>query len=168
MKKRLFGLILALAMVIAIAPMALATSSTECPGGDSCRHVAAIGEAHYGTLQEAVDAVVDNTATTIELLGSASGNGVRVPSNKNITFDLNTFTYNIDGDTVGSPGTATNGFQLLRDSTITFKNGKLTSTKAIILIQNYSNLTLEDMELDGTSTNTYVLSNSLIDFRLSL
>ena len=42
-------------------------------------------------------------------------------------------------------------------------NGKITSNKAYILIQNYSNLTLENMILDGSYspyTNPYTLSNN--------
>lgn len=87
-----------------------------------------------------------------------------VNSGRNFTVDFNNCTYDIDGTTVGSTGTETNGFQLLKDSTITFKNGKLTSTKAKILIQNYCNLTLENMELDGRNLNrsnpNYTLSNN--------
>ena len=123
--------------------------------------VAKIGEKTYETLQKAVDAVTDPTPTTITLLRDAAGDGVKVVSDRSITFDLAGHTYNIDGDTVGSTGTETNGFQLLRDSAVTFKNGKITSNKAIILIQNYSNLTLEDMVLDGSNlagTGPYTLS----------
>lgn len=94
-------------------------------------------------------------------VGKRMINGIEVDWPMNITFDLAGHTYNIDGDTVGSSGTETNGFQLLKNSTVTFKNGKITSNKAIILIQNYSNLTLEDMVLDGSNlagTGPYTLS----------
>lgn len=133
--------------------------------------VAKIEDKTYATLAAAVDAVPQNTPTTITLLMDAAGDGIRVGKRMidgkevdwpmNITFDLAGHTYNIDGDTVGSSGTETNGFQLLKNSTVTFKNGKITSKKAIILIQNYSNLTLEDMVLDGSNlagTGPYTLS----------
>lgn len=133
--------------------------------------VAKIGDTTYPTLAAAVDAVPQNTSTTITLLMDAAGDGIRVGKRMidgkevdwpmNITFDLAGHTYNIDGDTVGSSGTETNGFQLLKNSTVTFKNGKITSTKAKILIQNYCNLTLEDMVLDGSNlagTGPYTLS----------
>ena len=97
------------------------------------------------------------------MLKEASGNGVVVPQGKNITFDLNGYTYNIDGTTVGSDGTETNGFQLLKGSTIKFKDGTITSEKAKILIQNYSNLTLENVTLNGAKLNDvdpYTLSNN--------
>lgn len=133
--------------------------------------VAKIEDKTYATLAAAVDAVPQNTPTTITLLMDAAGDGIRVGKRMingievdwpmNITFDLAGHTYNIDGDTVGSSGTETNGFQLLKNSTVTFKNGKITSTKAKILIQNYCNLTLEDMVLDGSNlagTGPYTLS----------
>lgn len=146
-------LLCALLIALPAAQTALASST----GTD----VAKIGEKTYETLQKAVDAVTDPTPTTITLLRDAAGDGVKVVSDRSITFDLAGHTYNIDGDTVGSTGTETNGFQLLRDSAVTFKNGKITSNKAIILIQNYSNLTLEDMVLDGSNlagTGPYTLS----------
>ena len=126
-------------------------------------YVARIGTTGYATLQAAVDAVTTTEPTTITLLKDTSGNGVVVPSGRNITFDLNNCTYTIDGTTVGSPNTETNGFQLLKDSTVTFKNGTITSDKAKILIQNYSNLTLYNVTLDGTNLNDsapYTLSNN--------
>lgn len=123
--------------------------------------VASINGKSYATLADAVAAA--QNGDTVELLSDASGDGVVVPNNSNLTIDFNGFTYNIDGTTVGSSGTETNGFQLLKGSNITFKNGTITSEKAKILIQNYSDLTLENMTLDGSNlpgSNRYVLSNN--------
>lgn len=123
--------------------------------------VAQIGNNYYATLQAAVDAV--QSGGTITLLKDATGNGVKVASGKNFTLDFNDHTYDVDGTTVGSTGTETQAFQLLKDSTITFKNGKITSSKALMLVQNYSKLTLENMELDGSELvgdAPYTLSNN--------
>ncbi|MBR5654521.1 MAG: hypothetical protein IKX22_10635 [Prevotella sp.] len=135
----------------------------------ACEYIAAIGTTKYETLQEAVNAA-GTAETTITLLteaatnGVISGDGVVVPSGSNITFDLNGLTYDVAGETVGSTGTESNGFQLLQGSDITFKNGtlKATSPTAQMLIQNYSNLTLEDVNLDGTTLSgwAYALSNN--------
>ncbi len=132
-------------------------------------YICAIGDVKYETLQDAVNAA-GTTETTITLLteaaadGVISGNGVKVPSGSNITFDLNGLTYDASGVTVGSTSTETQGFQLLKGSNITFKNGtlKATSPTAQMLIQNYSNLTLEDVDLDGTGLSgwAYALSNN--------
>lgn len=123
-----------------------------------------IGETQYDTLAAAVDAVTDGTATTIDMYSDMSGDGIKIEEGKNITIDLHEKTYTVDGTTVGSTGTPTNGFQLLKDSTITIKNGTITSDKAKILIQNYSNLTLDEVHLDGSklveAKNKYVLSNN--------
>ena len=126
-------------------------------------YVARIGTTGYASLQDAVNAVSTTEPATITLLKDASGNGVVVANGKNMTFDLNNCTYTIDGTTVGSTGTETNGFQLLKNSTVTFKNGTITSDKAKILIQNYSNLTLDNVTLDGTNLKgsaPYTLSNN--------
>ncbi len=132
-------------------------------------YICAIGDTKYETLAEAV-AAAGTAETTITLLteaaidGVISGDGVVVPSGSNITFDLNDLTYNVSGETVGSSGTKTSGFQLLKESNITFKNGtlKATAPTAQMLIQNYSNLTLEDVNLDGTALSgwAYALSNN--------
>ena len=131
--------------------------------------ICAIGDNKYETLAEAV-AAAGTSEATITLLteaatdGVISGAGVVVPSGSNITFDLNGLTYNVSGETVGSSTTETQGFQLLKNSNITFKNGtlKATSPTAQMVIQNYSNLTLEDVNVDGTGLSgwAYALSNN--------
>ena len=148
-----------LALAVLLLTCVLTAGAVSADGGN----VAKIGDAEYATLQWAVDNVSGDAETTIILLRNAEGNGVKVPTGKNIIFDLNSSTYNINGETVGSAGTETNGFQLLRDSEITFKNGTITSNKAIILIQNYANLTLENVILDGSllnGTRSYTSSNN--------
>ena len=128
-----------------------------------CEYIAAIGSTKYETLQEAVDAA-GTSAVTITLLteaateGVITGNGVKVQNGQDITFDLNGLTYNVD-KTVGSTGTETNGFQLLKGSTVKFTNGTVTSSTAQILLQNYSDLTLEDVTINAGSAD-YAVSNN--------
>ena len=58
---------------------------------------------------------------------------------------------------------------ILKGSTITIQNGKITTpdeTGAKILIQNYSNLTLDNVELVGADVTQYVLSNNFGDTTL--
>lgn len=130
--------------------------------GASKTYVAKVGDSVYATLKEAFDAVTDDTATTIKLLADCSGDGIQVIGGKNITVDFDGHTYTVDGETVGSAGTETNGFQLLATSNITFKNGSIVSSKARILIQSYSNLTIENMTLDLSEQPLYgyTLSNN--------
>ena len=125
--------------------------------------VAKIGDTEYATLEEAIAAVpADGTETTVTLLSDAEGNGIIVKAGQNVVIDFGGFTYSVEGKTVGSVGTETLAFQLLKGSDVTLKNGTLTSTKAKMLVQNYSDLTLEDITLDGTKSEAclYTLSNN--------
>ena len=114
----------------------------------------------FETLQEAV-----NAGTTVTLLDDATGAGVVI--NKDITIDFNGKTYTVN-QAVGSSGTETLGFQILKDNDVTLMNGTLTSTTPVVsgkevkmLIQNYANLTLTDMNLvDNTDHILYALSNN--------
>lgn len=129
-------------------------------------NVAKIGTTEYATLAEAFAAVTDNTATTIEVLADCSGNGIIVPSGRDITVNFNNHTYTVNTDVLaGSNGTKTQCFQLLRDSKVTFTNGKIVADNVAIkmIIQNYSDLTLTGMTIDateGTNNVGYVVSNN--------
>lgn len=144
-------------MLLLLALFTLPAARTALAGDNDA---AKIGDKTYETLAGAVASVTDGTATTITLLRDASGDGIIIASGRNITIDLNNHTYTIDGNTVGSSGTKTNGFQLLKGANVTIKDGKITSTKAKILIQNYCNLTLHNVVLDGRNFvgSAYTLS----------
>ena len=124
--------------------------------------VAQNGSKFYETLKDAVAGA--KSGDTVKLLADLNGDGIIIPSSSNLTIDFGGHTYTVDGTLVGSRGTETNGFQLLKNSTIKFKNGKITSAIAGIAIQNYSDLTLEDMTVELTTGNTfgmaYTVSNN--------
>ena len=112
--------------------------------------VAAIGETYYQSLAAAIDKV--QAGETITLLRDVpNANGIAVPSEKSFTVDFNGHTYTLTGPGAGSSSTETNGFQLLKDSTITFQNGTIrigqNANNIKCIIQNYANLTLEDMQI---------------------
>ena len=119
----------------------------------------------YATLAEAVAAVQSGTVT---LLTDASGAGIFVAAAdaKNITIDLGGNTYTVSGPAVGSTGTATQAFHLEKGNTVTLKNGTVTSTADSgvgMLVQNYSNLTLDGIPLDGANlqgSKPYTMSNN--------
>ncbi|MBQ6346144.1 MAG: InlB B-repeat-containing protein, partial [Clostridia bacterium] len=123
---------------------------------------------YYTTLEDAFANAEDGD--TIEVLKNCTGNGIKVPQGKfaqGLTVDFNGYTYTVDGTTVGSTGTETQGFQLLKDNKITFKDGTITGSSnntptLIFLIQNYSDLTLEGMNLslEGKYYKQYTLSNN--------
>lgn len=117
--------------------------------------IAKIGDVKYATLQEAVDAAPNDVETTIEILkGGKDIPGFKLASGKNVIIDFNGYELELGEPLVGSPGTVTQNFQLLKNSTIVLKNGTLKGASAAKrLIQNYANLTIEDMTLDGRSLN---------------
>ena len=127
-------------------------------------YVAKIGDAEYPTLTEAIAAAKDGD--TIKLLKDVdNGDGVIVPSGKNFTLDFDNHTYTVTQNLAGSEGTKNQCFQLLKDSTLTFKNGTIMANNGNVamIIQNYSNLTLENMLLDGAS----ITRNDVIIYTMS-
>ena len=107
-----------------------------------------VGGKTYETLGAAITAAkAGDTIYVLKDIPEAAG--IAVPSGKNFTIDFGGHTYTLKDPGAGSAGPESNGFQFLKDSTITLKNGTVriaegtTSIKRII--QNYANLTLEDM-----------------------
>lgn len=126
-----------------------------------------IGDEYFDTLVEAVDAA--QSGDTIYLLDNLEGAGIGIfaPDVKDITIDFGGNTYSCVGPAVGSTGTQSQAFHLEKSAdytpNVTFKNGTITAEtgkNVKMLIQNYCNLTLTDMNLIGTTDTTYVLSNN--------
>lgn len=131
--------------------------------------IVTVGEAGYETLAEAIEDVKANG--TISFIRNGKGAGVVI--NKDITIDFNGKTYTFSELGVGSGTLTSNGFQILKGNNVTLKNGTLNVAEAMkakyyILVQNYANLTVENMKLDGTNLDkwstidgdSYVLSNN--------
>lgn len=165
--KRVLSIVLAVAMIVGLFPIAaFAEDGTATDNVVASATISGTTKT-YDTFEGAVEAVFESKdkTGTVKLLQNAFGDGIVFPSGVNITIDLGGNTYDVSGSTVGSTGTETNGFQLLKNSTIVFQNGGLmaSASGAKVLIQNYSNLTLNNVDLDGTSSNNtidYVLSNN--------
>ena len=173
--KRFLSIVLAAAMIIGLFPVAaFAEDSETTPSEDSVASVTDSSEnvTYYSTLENAVEAVTktDNKTGVVTLLKDTSGNGIGLFAadgdvNVNLTIDFNGFTYTCNGKAVGSGGTQSQAFHLEKDNTVVLENGTLTAntTDVNMLIQNYSDLTLENMNLDatqGTNSVGYVLSNN--------
>ena len=148
--------------------------------------VATIGdEVGYLTLKDAVAAVEDGG--TIKLIKDAVGSSIgtyRSPkaadnngepqiAAKGFTIDFDGHTYTINNPASGSEGYESQGFHLEKTNSgipdITFRNGKIAvdaqNGKAItMLIQNYCNLTLIDMVVDGSNLSDayYKTSSGLV------
>ena len=126
---------------------------------------------YYATLAEAVQAVVssESKAGTVTLLKDAVGGGIGLFNDKdainvNLTIDFGGFTYTCDDPAVGSVGTESQGFHLEKGNTVTLKDGTIKvspdSKKTIMLIQNYCNLTLENLDLYGSNITKYIISSN--------
>ena len=126
-------------------------------------YVAEVGGLYYKTLAEAV--VAAQSGETVTLIKNASGDGIALMAAdaKTVTIDLNSNTYEVDGNLVGSTNTKSQAFHFEEGNTVTIKNGTLTSDEARMFMQNYADLTLDNVTLDGTQmpgTGRYVLSNN--------
>ena len=130
----------------------------------------------YTTLQEAVDAAKPKTETTITVLEDIRTSGTQVgvegdhSQDKYITFDLQGHTVNVAMmPLVGaSEKYQTNAFRLMEGCKVTFKNGTLKSTyfKVALFIQNYSELTLDNVTVDISRAGAcdYAVSNNYGSF----
>ena len=128
---------------------------------------AAINTTNYATLADAVAAA--KSGDTVKLLKDVTdGTGIIVDGTdgRNFVIDFNSHTYTVSqAPLAGSSGTENQCFQLLKGSTITMKNGAITAnnSKIKMIVQNYCNLTLENMTIDaatGTNNASYALSNN--------
>ena len=150
--KKVLATILALVMALSVTTMAWADD------------VAKIGNTGYATLKEAIEHVA-NGETIVLTANVNNGDGIVVASGKNFTLDFAGHTYTITQNVVGSTGTESQCFQLLKDSTITMKDGAIVANcaGAKMIIQNYCNLTLDNMILNATAGDNnvgYVVSNN--------
>lgn len=128
----------------------------------------------YATLTGAVDAVVESEDKTGEVTlrkdseGSAVGLFVdKGASEVDLTIDFGGFTYTCNDPATGSPGTESQSFHLEKGNTVTLKNGTIKvaedSKKCLMLIQNYCDLTLEDLTLIGSDVTRYLISSNYGD-----
>ena len=102
----------------------------------------------FMTMSGAVNAVGSKGNITLQD-NVTNATGTSVPSGKDFTIDFAGYEYILTDPGAGSTGTETNGFQFLRDSTITMIDGTVRiapgAGSIMRLVQNYADLTLENM-----------------------
>lgn len=169
-KSKLLVAVMAMFMVFAGAAVIFGDSGVDAISSETRTETSAVSMTttddvvYYDTLGEAISAVPkDKAETTITLLKDSEGIGIKVVSGQNIIIDFNNHTYKVT-ETVGSTGTETNAAQLLKGSTVTFKDGTLTSDTALRMIQNYCDLTLENMVIDGSEMKPGYSSGAPVDY----
>lgn len=132
---------------------------------------AAAGAVTVTTGQDFKDAVTDAEAGATITLGQDIEQGLgAVFDNKDVTVDFAGHRYTAYAGSVGSTGTESQLFQLLKGSTVTLRNGTLDvasptdeSGKFKMVLQNYCDLTLENMVVDGSNLQdsvSYTMSNN--------
>lgn len=168
--KKLISILMALVLALALLPATVFAADEVAKTDDGTT---------YATLEEAVRAVKEGG--TVTLLKSATGAGIGTFRNpkagqiaaKSFTIDFGGFTYTVKDPAVGSTGTETQGFHLEwsgkgdANHNVTLKNGTIEAAKGTknvkMLVQNYCNLTLENMVLDGANlagNQAYTMSNN--------
>lgn len=175
--KKLTTILLALVMALALLP------ATVWAEGETGTAVAKTDDgATYATLVEAVKNV--KSGGTVTLLRDFTGAGIGTflkdtskPDNipaKSFTIDFDGFTYTVEDPASGSRTYETQGFHFgwsgdeNNNHSVKLMNGRIEAAKNTqnvkMLIQNYCNLTLENITLDGTNlvasnVGYYTLSN---------
>ena len=137
--------------------------------------VAAIGETQYASLQAAFDEA--KTGDTVTLLNDCSGNGIMIEKDafpNGLTVDFAGHTYTMNGTPVGSTGTETQAMHIEEGNKIilmssaqnkgTFRADESIGSELMMLVQNYADLTVKNMNLDGSevslSGETFTLSSN--------
>ena len=130
--------------------------------------VAAVDGVFYATIKDAIDNVSDGG--TITLLANVQDEAIFVAKGENnFTFDLDGHTFTAIDPLAGSTGTKNQALHLEAGNTITIKNGTIKAIDGAenikFIIQNYANLTLEDVTIDAGNLNypgqvCYALSNN--------
>ena len=163
--KKLLAIVISMAMVVAMMPVGVFADAHN-EKDENC--VASITSSegttnYYDSLQEAVNEAADGQE--INLLKSCSGEGIATFAGKdtvkNFTINFGGFTYTVTS-LKGSASTPNQAFHLEKPSAkasvdnvnVALKNGTIRIEPSIqqsahILIQNYCNLTLDNMTLNG-------------------
>ena len=119
---------------------------------------AGFAEALAGLNQQGDQNVVINVTQNVENI-----TGIQTADGNSLAVDFGGNTVTV-AEGVGSKNTETNGMQLLQGSNVVLKNGTYVpaNDNILMLVQNYSDLTLEDVTLDASKhvNCQYVLSNN--------
>ncbi len=155
------GTIAAGGAIVANKPQVIMTSGTKAA-------VASVGGVEYATVQAAMAAVKDGETMTLVSDVKSDEGLFLAAGNKNFTIDLSGHTLESTAN-AGSTGTKNQVMHFEKGNTIVIKNGTIAAeagnktTKFII--QNYANLTLEDVTIDAANLNypgqvCYAMSNN--------
>lgn len=167
MKAKFLSVLLALTMVLSLLPTAVLASAGEGCTDENCTHVAAIGDMHYDSLQDAIDAA--QNGATVKLLNNIDL-GLTVSVGKKIILDMNGKKISNTTDLWDKPDANANNWSLISVR----KNGDLTiigdgtldakenDCYAIDLQDETSKCTIENGTFIGNVHAVYVERGELI------
>ena len=129
-------------------------------------------DANYVRVAKTVAEFNDAFTNESEFKLGADIQGSGVVIDKDIKIDFGGKTYTFTSPAVGSEGTQTQGFQIKEGNTVTLQNGTLNVAEAArtdfaMLIQNYANLTITDMTLNGDNLDRYTIKDYDYSYVLS-
>lgn len=144
--------------------------------------IAKVNNKEYVSLGKAITASINEASggsenITVTLMKDATAGGMGIFNGKkpdnlkvNLTIDLANHTYTLTDPAVGSPGTESQGFHFEKGNTVTVKDGTVNvasnSKRTIMMFQNYCNLTLENLNLNGGAVTQYIISSNYGDMNL--
>ena len=180
MKRKLLATLLALCLIVGMIPVAAsANSTTDCLGGDTCTHAAAIGNTHYDTLQEAIDAVSANENNhVIEVLRNLQPEDVGAEQEMRFTKDGQSVTLELNQHEITTAYEEAIHINAA-NVTLTIQNGTIRNyynignySDGLYAFQNSNNLTLtlDNVTLDSRTQTLAVqglTSNSNVTIRNS-
>ena len=156
--KKLLAIVISMAMIVAMMPMGVFAAEEE---------VAEFDNQKYSSLEDAYNAMTEKGGGTIKLLKNCSGNGLGKDEDKNAnsleyTIDFNGYTYTVTENTVGSTGTVTQGFRVLKGSKAVLKNGTLKAgagmNNLVQFVHTYGDVTLQDFNIDASDNQNTVIA----------
>ena len=123
----------------------------------------------YESPYEAMKSIVDEAkdGSRIEIYSDSTGGGIGIMNGNDpadfpngLTVDFNGHDYIFSTAPVGSPGYETQGFHFEKDNTVILQNGVIKNDKGgtKFMIQNYADLTLDNIELVPDSEVQELLS----------
>lgn len=136
--------------------------------GKTCR----TDDEYFDNVKDAFDSATPGKPLEIYLIQDERGAGLGLlnasgDNEKEIIIDLNGYTYETIGPAVGSTGTKNQAMHIEKGNKVTLRNGTFKAAPkaesgVLMLIQNYGDLTLENMTLDCGDNNDilYMCSNN--------
>ena len=143
--KKLLAIVISMAMIVAMMPVGVFADTAENCTAENCSHQAAIGTTHYDTLQEAIDAAVENS--TIKLINNVTvtGKTTTIEENKKLTIDLNGHILSGTNTSVNQQALLIKGNVIVKDSIGSGKicSGYTGTSGRVVSVEGNGGLTIE-------------------------